>query len=239
ESDGAGGEVARGIMRQSQGLRHRRPAGRETARLRRFVGSETSAASRARAPRRPSNGRAGRDGRSPSRPRSPPSMRPPCAAMRACPPWAAHATAASRRDLLQQRVDAREAPLRALLDAVLHGGVSLLGRLEAHRLGQLRLLTEILELERLQVILERLHEARGWLDLAELTLDDAEAGSEPVGAAGTDVHLLDDGAVAPPFGDQLRICPDGVDVRARCVEDPLDADLELDGGGDSGAPGAR
>src|SRR5439155_18108247 len=138
---------------------------------------------------------------------------------------------ASRRDPLQQRVDAREAPLRTLLDAVLHAGVALLGRLEAHRLGQLRLLTEILELERLQVVLERLHDAGGWLDLAELALDDAERGSEPVDAAGSDVHLLDDCAVAPPFGDQPRVCPDGIDVRARCVEDPLDADLELVRGG--------
>src|SRR5205814_7237869 len=153
-------------------------------------------------------------------------------------PCAAHAPAAPaalRCDLLQQRVDAREARLRALLDAVLHGGVPLLGRLEAHRLGQLRPLAEILELERLQVVLERLHEALGWLDLAELALDDAEGGSEPVGTAGTDVHLLDDGAVAPPFGDQLRIRPDGVDVCTRCVEDPLDADLELVRGGDGGA----
>src|SRR5204863_7234528 len=94
----------------------------------------------------------------------------------------------SRRDPLQQRVDAREAPLRTLLHAVLHAGVALLGRLEAHRLCQLRPLTEILELERLQVVLERLHEARGWLYLAKLALDDAEGGSEPVGAAGTDCH---------------------------------------------------
>src|SRR5919201_6243280 len=76
-------------------------------------------------------------------------------------------------DLLQQHVDAREALLRALLDAVLHCGVALLGRLEAHRLRQLRLVAEILELQRLQVVLERLHEALGWLDLAELALDDA------------------------------------------------------------------
>ena len=72
------------------------------------------------------------------------------------------------------------------------------------------------------------------LDLAELTLDDAEGGSESVGAAGADVHLLDDGAVAPPFGDQLRVRPNGEDVRARCVEDPLDANLELVRGGDGG-----
>ena len=108
------------------------------------------------------------------------------------------------------------------------------GRLEVHRLRQLRLLTEILELERLQVVLERLHEALGRLDLAELALDHAEGGSEPVGAAGTNVHLLDDGSVAPPFGDQLRIRPDGVDVCARCVEDPLDADLELVRSGNRG-----
>src|SRR2546423_6545043 len=145
------------------------------------------------------------------------------------------AAPASRCDLLQQRVDALEARRRALLDAVLHRGVALLGRLEVHRLRQLRLFTEILELERLQMILERLHEARGWLDLAELALDEAVGGAEAVGAAGTDVHLLDDGAVAPPFGDQLRIRPDGVDVRARCVEDPLDADLELARSGDGGA----
>ncbi len=88
------------------------------------------------------------------------------------------------RQSLQQRVDAREALLRALLDAVLQRGVSLLGRLEAHRLGQLRLLAEILELERLQVVLERLHEPRGGHDLAELALDDAEGRSEPVGPPG-------------------------------------------------------
>src|SRR5438552_842477 len=166
-----------------------------------------------RAPRRPSNGRAGRDERSPSRPRSPPSSRPPYAVAQACPPCAAYVTAApaSRCDLLQQRVDAREARLRALFDAVLHRSVPLLGRLEAHRLRQLRLLTEILELERLQVVLERLHEALGWLDLAEHALDVAEGGSEPVGAAGTDVHLLDDGAVAPPFRDPFRIRSDRVD----------------------------
>src|SRR5437763_7973515 len=133
---------------------------------------------------------------------------------------------------VEHRVDAREAALRTVLDAVLHRRVALLGRSEAHRLRQLRLLAEILELERLQVVLERLHESLGWLDLAELALDDAVGGSEPVGAAGTDVHLLDDGAVAPPFGDQLGIRPDGIDVRARCFEDPLDADLELVRGGD-------
>src|SRR5207247_7495287 len=99
----------------------------------------------------------------------------------------------SRRDLLQQCVDALEALLRAFLDAVLHRGVPLLGRVEAHGLRQLRPLAEILELERLQVVLERLHEALGWLDLAELALDGAVRGSEPVTAAGTDVHLLDAG----------------------------------------------
>src|SRR5437660_7911389 len=130
----------------------------------------------------------------------------------------------SRRDLLQQRVDTLEPRLRALLDAVLHRRVALLGRLEAHRLRQLRLLAEILELERLQVVLERLHEALGGLDLAELALDDAVGGAEAVRAAGTNVHLLDARAVAPPFRDQLRVGPDGEDVRARCVEDPLDAD---------------
>src|SRR3954464_5907919 len=87
----------------------------------------------------------------------------------------------SGRDLREHRVDAREACLRTLLDAVLHRGVALLGRLEAHRLRQLRLLAEILELECLQVVLERLHEALGRLDLVELALDDAVRGAETVG----------------------------------------------------------
>ena len=132
------------------------------------------------------------------------------------------------------RVDAREAALRSFLDAVLHRRVALLGRREPHRLRQLRPLAQILELERLQVVQERLHEPRGRVDLAELALDDAVGGAEAVRAAGTDVHLLDDRAVAPPFRDQLRVGPDGEDVRARCVEDPLDADLELVRGGDGG-----
>src|SRR5438128_8403994 len=135
---------------------------------------------------------------------------------------------------MQQLVHAREAALRSFLDAVLHGRVALLGRSEAHRLRQLRPVAQILELERLQVVLERLHEPLGRVDLAKLALDDAEGGTEAVGAAGADVHLLDDRAVAPPFRNQLRIGPDGVDVCARCVEDPLDADLELVRGGDVG-----
>src|SRR5262249_49255050 len=130
--------------------------------------------------------------------------------------------------------DAREAALRTLFDAVLHRRVALLGRLEAHRLRQLRLLAEILELERLQVVLERLNEALRCIDLAELALDEAEVRAEPVRAAGPQVHPLDDGAVAPPFGDQLRIRPDGEPVRARRVEAPLDADLQLVRGGDGG-----
>src|SRR4029453_8613782 len=93
---------------------------------------------------------------------------------------------------------------------------------------------EILELQRLQVILERLDEALWRLDLAELAFDGAERRAEAVLAARADVHLLDDRALAPPFGDQLGIRPDGEDVRARGVEDPLDADLELVRGGDGG-----
>src|SRR6476469_7977107 len=84
------------------------------------------------------------------------------------------------------------------------------------------------------MVLERLHEPFGRVDFAELALDEAEGGAEAVGAAGTDVHLLDDRAVAPPFRDQLRVGPDGEDVRTRCVEHPLDADLELVRGGDGG-----
>src|SRR5919202_1772920 len=87
---------------------------------------------------------------------------------------------------LEQRVDAREAGLRTLLDAVLHRRVALLGRGEAHRLRQLRPLAEILELERLQMILERLHEPLGRVDLAELALDDAERSPEAVRAARVD-----------------------------------------------------
>src|SRR5690349_11151298 len=101
------------------------------------------------------------------------------------------------REPLEQGVDAREARLRALLDAVLHRRVALLGRVEMHCLRQLRLLAEILELECLKMVLERLHEALGRLDLAKLALDDAERGAETAGAAGPHVHLLDDGAVAP------------------------------------------
>src|SRR6478672_7341784 len=138
------------------------------------------------------------------------------------------------RQSLKQLVHAGEAAPRALLDAVLHRRVALLGRCEAHRLRQLRLLTEIFELERLQVVHERLHEPLGRLDLVELALDDAERGGEPVGAAGAEVHRLDDGAVAPPFRDQLRIRPDREDVRAWRVEDPLDTDLELIRGSDGG-----
>src|SRR6478736_5009535 len=140
----------------------------------------------------------------------------------------------SDRDLLQHRVDAREAALRTLLDAVLHGRVALLGGGETHRLRQPGLLAEILELQRLQVVLERLHEPLGRLDLAELALDDAERRAEPVRAARADVHLLDDCPLAPPLGDQLRVRPDREDVRPRRVEDPLDADLELVRRGDGG-----
>src|SRR4051794_4141695 len=151
----------------------------------------------------------------------------------------ANAPAAARssrvdREPLQHRVHAREAALRAFLDAVLHRRVALLGRAEAHRLRQLRPVAEILELERLQVVLERLHEPLRLVHLAELALDEPEGGAEAVRAARTNVHLLDDRAVAPPLGDQLRIRPDGEDVRARGVEDPLDADLELARGADSG-----
>src|SRR5262249_12025816 len=99
---------------------------------------------------------------------------------------------------------------------------------------QLRLLAEILELERLEVVLERLHETLGRVDLAELALDDAERRAEPVRPARADVHLLDDGAVPPPFGEQLRVRPDRVDVGAGRLEDALDADLELVRGGDGG-----
>ena len=122
--------------------------------------------------------------------------------------------------------------LCAFLDAVLHRRVTLLGRGEAHRLRQLRLLAEILELESLQVILERLHEPHRRFDLAKLALDDAERSAEAVRTARTNVHLLDDRAVPPPLRDQLRIRPDGEDVRARRVEDSLDPDLELARGGD-------
>src|SRR5205085_11519884 len=111
-----------------------------------------------------------------ARPRTPARACPPCAAL-------ATATPASRCDLLQQRVHAREAALRSFLDAVLHRRVALLGRREAHRLRQLRPVAQILELERLQVVLERLHEPLGRVDLAELALDDAEGGAEAVRAA--------------------------------------------------------
>ena len=72
----------------------------------------------------------------------------------------------------------------------------------------------------------------GFNDTANL--DDAVGGAEPPGAAGADVHLLNGGVLAPPFGDELRIGPDGEHVLARRVEDPLDPDLELARGGDRG-----
>jgi hypothetical protein len=70
--------------------------------------------------------------------------------------------------------------------------------------------------------------------LAENVIFDPVGRVEAVGAAGAKVHLLDDRAVAPPLRDQLRVGPDGEDVRARCIEDPLDADLELARLGDGG-----
>src|SRR3954454_13676635 len=77
-------------------------------------------------------------------------------------------SAPSDCELREQRVHALEARPRACLDAVLHRRVSLLHRLEAHRLRELRPLAELLELERLQVVLERLHETSGRIHLAEL-----------------------------------------------------------------------
>src|SRR5581483_1270402 len=90
------------------------------------------------------------------------------------------------------------------------------------------------ELERLEMVLEGLDEPRGRVDLAELALDDTVGSPKAIAAAGSHVHLLDDGRVTPPLGDQFRIRPDGVDVLARRVEDPLDADLELARSGDHG-----
>jgi hypothetical protein len=84
------------------------------------------------------------------------------------------------------------------------------------------------------VVLERLNETLRSVDFAKFAFDDAERGLEAVGAAGTHVHLLDDRAVAPPLRDQLRVGPDREHMRARCVEGPLDADLELVRSGDGG-----
>src|ERR1051325_5544602 len=99
---------------------------------------------------------------------------------------------------LEHGVHACESTLCAFLDAVLHRRVALFGRAEAHRLRQLRPVAEILELERLQMILERLHEPLGRIDLAELAFDDAVLCPEAVRAARAHVHLLDDRALAPP-----------------------------------------
>src|SRR5689334_11082243 len=95
------------------------------------------------------------------------------------------------RQPCQHFVDSREAALRTFLDAVVHRRVPLFGRREEHRLRQFRLFAEVLELERLQVILERLYEPLRRIDLAELALDDAERRLEPVAPARADVHLLD------------------------------------------------
>src|SRR5690242_14365164 len=98
--------------------------------------------------------------------------------------------AGSQHEPLKHRVDAREAAPGALLDAVLHRRVAFLDRREAHRLRQLRLLAEILELQRLQMVLERLHQPLRRLDLAELALDDAERRAEAIRPARAHVHLL-------------------------------------------------
>src|SRR5581483_11485026 len=94
---------------------------------------------------------------------------------------------------LEHRVDALEARLGSRLDAVLHGRVPLLGRREVHRLRQLRLPAEVLELERLQMVLEGLDEPLRRNDLAELAFDDAVRCAEAPASAGAHVHLLDDG----------------------------------------------
>ena len=112
-------------------------------------------------------------------------------------------------------------------NAVLQRHVALLGCLEAHGLRELGLLAEVFELECLHVVLEGLHEPCRRLDLAELSLDDAVAGLEPVAAAGANVHLLNDGPLTPPFRDECGVRPDRVDVLARRIEDPLDTDLNL------------
>src|SRR5947208_13502709 len=105
----------------------------------------------------------------------------------------------------QDFVDPLEAALRALLDAVLHRRVAFLRRSEMHRLRELRLFAEILELERLQVVLKGLHQPPRRIDLAKLAFDDPERRAEPVRASRPDVHLLDECPVAPPLRDQLRI----------------------------------
>src|SRR4029078_759299 len=69
---------------------------------------------------------------------------------------------------------------------------------------------------------------------AHVSSGDAVVFLETLRAAGTDVHLLDDRAVAPPFRDQLRVGPDGEDVPPRGVADPLDADLALRRSADGG-----
>src|SRR4029078_3357100 len=111
--------------------------------------------------------------------------------------------------LRRRLVYPRDALLRALFDSVLHGRVALFGGREAHRLRQLRLIAQILELERLQVIRESRPEALWRLDLPNLALDDPVRGAEPPDAARTDVHLLDDRAVAPPLWNQPGVRPDG------------------------------
>src|SRR5581483_5795467 len=71
------------------------------------------------------------------------------------------------------------------------------------------------------------------IHLAELALDHAVRSSEAPPPSCADVHLLDDRAVPPPFGNQGGVGPDGEDVRARRVEHTLDPDLELVRRGDS------
>jgi DNA-binding transcriptional MerR regulator len=67
-----------------------------------------------------------------------------------------------------------------------------------------------------------------WRDVAARKLKDLDDRIEQAEAARSALqHAL-------ALGDQLGVRPDGEDVRARRVEDPLDADLELVRGGDGG-----
>src|SRR3954447_1477918 len=114
------------------------------------------------------------------------------------PPPASSWEPLGRGLLGQQRVDPLEAGLRTLGDAVAHRRVAVLGRVEAHRLHEPRAVAEVLELQRLDVVLERLEEPLRRDDLVELAVDDAVLGAEAPASPGADVHLLDDGVVPPP-----------------------------------------
>src|SRR5687767_13991437 len=166
------------------------------------------------------------------------ATRPARPAVRAA---AAPVTRAGRSapELREELVEALVGLVHAALHARAEHAVALLGGVEDARRHDARLLTEVLELGRLDghvaghaLPLEGLHDA---LVRRHLAVGAAEAGLAPVGvgaheapaSAGLRLHDVDlrgRAARAPPLRDQLGIGEDAEDALARGVEDALDPD---------------